>query len=248
MADMRNDKDKQLRIAGALRELYGKHAPRTVPHNNQLDSWPLFASALLARINYCLESITCLQFREVDAGVLCRVLFEHVVTFAWLAVDPSTRLPRALKSEYEHLRKANEAIKRLVTGEREAKRIEQMRQYVRGVSGPEMPDMFTRSREADSHWGRLLDTFHQGSRGFEGLYTVVYRNYSLFTHPSVWASEAFVTGAGASRTIGRPQPQGDHAITMAPVLFAQALLLAADQFRWPPADDVYAAFAAEVQQ
>jgi hypothetical protein len=245
MADVRNDKEKQLRIAGTLRDLYGRHAPRAVAHDNRLDSWPLYSAALLARVNYCLESVICLQLREVDAGVLCRVLFEHVVTVAWLAVDPTTRLPRALKGECEHLRKADDALKKLVTGERDAKRLEQMRQYVRGVSEPEMPDLLTRAREADSYWGRLLDTFHRGRRGFEGLYTVVYRNYSLFTHPSVWASEVFVAGAGASRTIGRPQPQGDHAITMAPILFAQALLIAADRFNWPPAEEIYAAFEAE---
>lgn len=232
---------RQLQIAGRLQQVYGARAPAVVEHNEPVLSWPVFASATLARASYCLESIVLLEARELDAALLCRSLYEHVVTFAWVAIDPGVHLSQLLKDEADELRKSNNDIGKFFTAERDIRRLEQLQQFSRGVAG-EMPSLLGRAKAADGYWARLLNTFTSGKYGFDGQYTAVYRQFSLFVHPTTWGLEPFVSGTGEQRTIGSPRSQGGYAVTMAPILFAQALLVASDRLGWPPTAEVLAAF------
>ncbi len=61
---------------------------------SKLTWWRLIATALIARMAGLLKSIGLLanERRPSDSGVLVRALYEHVVIFCWLAIDPGPRV------------------------------------------------------------------------------------------------------------------------------------------------------------
>jgi hypothetical protein len=239
-----------LRAGSILSSVYGAHAPTTQPLPQKLADWPVFAAACLARAHYALESTQALCERRLDAAVLTRVLYEHVVMFAWVAIDPTEHLPRLLCSEIAERRKAINDLKSL--GE-DASHIESVGKLVAELdtfTKPEspvepalpVPDL---ALHADRYWTARLETFDNGRASFRGLYPALYRNFSLYTHPTFAGLSDFVTLRGDVLLIGRPMPQSAHAVTLAPLLFAMALLIAGERLGWPPKEEVYAAFENE---
>jgi hypothetical protein len=55
--------------------------------------WALFRTAALVRMADTVESLMDLMAAEhdLDGQILVRSLYEQVVTFAWLSIDPDTR-------------------------------------------------------------------------------------------------------------------------------------------------------------
>ncbi len=56
--------------------------------------WRLLGTALIARIAGIGESISALVHarRQADTQILVRALYEHVLTYCWIAIDPSNRV------------------------------------------------------------------------------------------------------------------------------------------------------------
>lgn len=80
--------------AAALALLVEARLPIEVATTGPCDAWALVGPALFAHATRTMRSIFVLEPRGAhnDAGRLLRSLYDHVVTFAWLAVDPPTRL------------------------------------------------------------------------------------------------------------------------------------------------------------
>ena len=68
--------------------------------------WPVCAAAALLRMCDTVDSIMALMGKQKlgDARALLRSLYEQVVVFSWVAIDPDTRLERwrSLSSRLRH--------------------------------------------------------------------------------------------------------------------------------------------------
>jgi hypothetical protein len=74
-----------------VQELVAERIPRAFPREI---SWPLWATALLARSAAILDSVTALaeRGRRTDAEVALRTLYVQLATLCWLAIDPESHI------------------------------------------------------------------------------------------------------------------------------------------------------------
>jgi hypothetical protein len=236
------DIDGMVETGQRLSELYGRYAPPVLPATGDLNDWPVFAGACLARSHYALQSTMVLRLRDVDAAVLTRVLYEHVVTFAWVAITPGEHLPRFRLRDLNERRKAAsdlESFGQDLTRQRAI--LDRIERELAGVENA-APAVNQRALEADRYWASRLETFQPGRLGFRGLYPALYRNFSMNTHPSIPGLARFTTGEAGHVRIGIPTSLGEHGVTLAPLLFGMGLLIAAESLGWPPSREVFAAF------
>jgi hypothetical protein len=173
-------------------------------------------------------------------------LYEHVVTFAWVAVDPDAHLLRLLCWEYDERRKATDDLSQFGDEDHDLdwrKEAERFRQdYVReGVkSAPAIQD---RASAAAAHWHDLTNRELHARYNFRGMYPSIYRNFSTFAHPTTMGLRPFVFGKPGALSVGRPIVPNTRAISVAPLLFGLALLVANKVLGWPEQQDVFQAFA-----
>ncbi len=85
---------------------------------NELHNWDLVAPAMLFSATSCLVSLRWLAEaqtprRDEDAIVLLRRLYEHVVIFAWIAIDPARNAPRWVAEDYQHRLRADSDLARI---------------------------------------------------------------------------------------------------------------------------------------
>lgn len=76
--------------------------------------WPVCATAALLRMCDTVDSIMTLMGRQKlgDGHALLRSLYEQVVVFPWVAIDPATRLERWERaSRKEQLKLHNEVLR-----------------------------------------------------------------------------------------------------------------------------------------
>jgi hypothetical protein len=210
----------------------------------QAEDWRILGPALLARAAYALETIRILAARDVDVAVITRTLYETVLTFTWIAIDPSKHAFRWLRTDRDER----------LTAMRELQGFgvyvdpDTIRRYEMDVSmAPKpMPSVYDMAREADAHWMRALHEFSTGSSKYEfrGLYTALYRAASGAVHPRQSWLGSFVHNAGpTSLRVGDPIPAQKLAmLRQAPFCFASGLLVSAVRLGWPPAAEVIAAF------
>lgn len=222
------------RVRG-LRELTSAFLPTTMPSAGEHGDWPLTGFAMLARACGTAESVLSLadERRATDAGTLSRTLFEEVVTFAWIAIDPPVNAQAWVRwDRRQRLKLDNDLVDKgaapvLTPGVRE--------QFEAAIAaGPMMPEALAqRAADADAHWAprvAAIEASPTNERSFRGMYRIVYRTDSQCTHAAVQSVEPFVVPAeGAGRFTVRPaetDPGGTNPFTRAPILYALALLVA----------------------
>jgi Family of unknown function (DUF5677) len=106
MAELSDENAAQpARNGRPLCALYVTHATIAQQDRPSSEAWRGYSFCLLARAHHALESIFILGDREADCAALLRVLFEHVLTLAWLLIDPSVHYPRLLKGEHTERQK-----------------------------------------------------------------------------------------------------------------------------------------------
>lgn len=155
---------------------------------------------------------------EVDARTLLRSLYEQVVTFAWLRIDPGPRFSRWFGDGLlEELRLHNDAqpfgitileedeladTKRLLklTEEDEAPREPDCTGKHKRTSNKldaalVLPPVPQRASEADKHWaGRIAGLHpHRYPFGFAGLYLLCFRVAGRSVHPTMNALHPYIT-------------------------------------------------------
>lgn len=242
------DAERARQIAYALSDLTRRFYPVTHTTDGTQDSWPTMGWALLARAHGTLESIMALlaRRRAADAAALHRVLFEHVLTLAWVAIDPAEHPRRWLRWDRKQRLKADRDLvdlgaDRLLETEVRAAFEAEVR------AGPSMPDsIIERAIEADRHWSQhthVIQASPTEPRSFRQMYRAIFRYDSRLVHPTVGSIETFVHHQrGQSRTdvwlfehsldrMTSPFSRSVH-------IYALALLLAEPIFSLPPMEPI----------
>jgi hypothetical protein len=221
--------------ACGLRELTSTFLPRTMPSTGDHGDWPLTGFAMLARACGTAESVLTLaaERRATDAGTLSRTLFEEVVTFAWIAIDPAVNARAWVRWDCRQRIKLDND---LVDKGAAPWLTPQVRQQFEAViaTGLMMPeDLAQRAADADAHWAPRVGSIEANptsERSFRGMYRIVYRTDSQYTHAAVRSVEPFVVPAeGAGQFHVMPvetDPGAINPFTRAPMLYALALLVA----------------------
>jgi len=243
----------QRRIARLL-ELLGSHRTVTTAHPNpqELSNWDLVGPAMLFSAGSVLASLSHLANspipgRQQDALILTRRLYEHVVEFAWIAINPVVNAPRWVAEDLHHRVKVDDDAKLLGhpgldPSKRHAYEVES-KKYKR------LPKVNQLAEQADQHWSPQIEghgTFppSSGSKqwSLRALYLPAYRGGSAFVHPTAMSLRDFVGPGGATNTftIGLLPEVQDSKVgyVLAPILFSLMLLLAEKVLGWPNADDV----------
>jgi hypothetical protein len=206
----------------------------------RLDDWRVIGPALVGRMALLMRSVAVLQDgdREQDAQILTRSLFDYVTTFAWLAVDPPSRLLWWLKEDLRQREAMRETLERWgmhvdLDGFRDL--------YVRdGDNFGRFPTLEQRAKQADEHWTQqhppILSA--ESSANLTTMYGVMFRGFSATAHASSRGIEN-MTLSGAtddhrlivpSATLERRSPL---AFTTATSLFLIAMALTSRIFGWP---------------
>lgn len=88
------DFDVVAKRADALAALVEARLPMEADIAGVHQAWPLVGAALLSHATSTMRSIVLLgpAGAHTDASRLLRSLYDHIVTFAWLAADPGERL------------------------------------------------------------------------------------------------------------------------------------------------------------
>lgn len=212
------------------------------------DPWPMVAWAFLGRFAGEAEAIVALLplRREIDSHCLMRVLYEHVVTFAWIAAGP-------IKERIDLFEKNDAAERIKVDNEFRQIKGEALRPEVRAhfervcASIPgDFPPLTERALKADEYWAGRIEGMgkRRSPYSFSGAYRVLYRHGSALVHPTVYGLQRLVTDLPDGRKrvhIERDAEKRSPAGTAA-ILVGQGLFVAAETLGWPTADEVHAIF------
>jgi Family of unknown function (DUF5677) len=173
-----------------------------------------------------------------EAMILARSLADHVITFAWLAIDPKLHYPRWERGD---------ARDRLAAHDRFAKRGRALlepvakqlfeRQKANPVKYP--PDRAGRADKADDYWAPRLG-FPAGDRPFADTYDVIFKHCSSRTHASVQGLNDVleITPEHIVLFLDRGPEYLDGVLAASLVIFGLGLKVAAEIFTIPTRDRV----------
>jgi len=146
--------------------------------------WPLVATAALLRMCDTVDSTMAVMAKRKlgDARSLLRSLYEQVVVFSWVSIDPPVHLKAwdgDAKRQQLKLHRAALAFGQIILTPR------QVADY---STAPELPPTEVMALAADKHWPSRVEGLHSaGLLSFHGLYQHVYRLGSRSTHSSIAA-------------------------------------------------------------
>lgn len=233
----------------------------------ELHNWELVAPAMVFSAASCLLSLRYLAEaaaprRDQDAFVLLRRLYEHLVDFAWIAIDPGTHAARWTADDLFYRLKLDDDFVKLGRGALSAEVRAEYQTFIDKHDG--LPQVIQRAQAADEYWSTRIDshgtfptiaapqgqdlTLTQNGRwSLRSAYAFIYRAGSANVHPTPLSLHDYVWPGGAKNTFTIGMNPGDinrYAYTFAPLTFAMLLLIAEKVLGKPSASDVYAAFAA----
>ncbi len=228
----------------ALIEVVRPHLPLDVVVQGPVDAWPLVGPALIARATGTQEAILALLplDREADADVLLRSLYEHVTTFAWLAVDPGEdRMSRWLKSDCKSRLRTDRDCRKVGV---ELLAQEKRREFEETVANlpKEMPDLLGRAEGADEHWeGRIRGLRGSSPTSFRGLYAMAYRRLTDYAHPSNLGLNAVTLDMSGGRKRVHLEERRENMkgpFGPARIVYALGLYVAAASIGWPTTAEI----------
>jgi hypothetical protein len=191
------------RLQGLI-DLAWRSMPRVESGSGQFDDWTTYARGTVARCAYLSESVLALADRPLDGEVVARSLFEHVITFAWIAAEPTSRLARWIAKDLRNRETlAREASTRFGLADLPEEVKAFFREERDGVEEP--PNVPEMARQADAHWLAVFNDIFRSTSSLSGLYTIGYRGYSASVHPTVAGISPFYGRArGSGIVVGRP--------------------------------------------
>ena len=219
--------------------------PRDIGTTRRHDDWGVTAPAFVARSTRLMQALVALpDEHEAAAGVLLRVLFEHVALFAWLAIDPPAHLPRWVRQDREWRIKADNDMaaafkENLLTSAEKAAFEAEVAAVPQKL--PSVPDM---AAQADLHWGMRVKEFTSSRHALRGMYVGIYRQYSPIIHGMVESLHRIVLGgpqAGVSRVGLEDEHTDFNRFTTAPFVYALGLLVSGEVNGFPSRQSVLGA-------
>lgn len=204
--------------------------------------WRIGLTALVARMAGIVDSLTVLVTtqRQSDSLVLLRVLYEHVITFCWLAIDPEPRVDRwAEHSTAQRLKLHRDAALfdiTLMTDE----------ELMNARDARRLPPLDQRADEVDEYWGPRIRGFRVNPSGgpkqilaMRGLYTALFRLASRPVHAEVESVDACME-VGQRTLVRSERDESLFWSGLAVPVFTHALLVCNKRLGWPGADEVSA--------
>lgn len=163
------------------------------------DDWPVIAHGFLARAGTLLEALTALveHGHGGEAQMLLRIVFEHVTTFCWLAIDPEPHVlqwrewakARQLKTHREAKAFGVTVLTAAEVAEAEG-------------SQPPLP-LPQLAEQVDRYWSEHSAAFRPYDDSdpdappsiltFKGFYTAVYRKASNLIHADIASPDRYAT-------------------------------------------------------
>jgi hypothetical protein len=155
----------------------------------------------VARCAYLCESVLALADRPLDGEVIARSLFDHVITFAWVAAAPSERLPVLVGDDVRH---------RLAFAEENAKAFggsmlpDEVKDEFEALR-QRLPSAQVMARVADEHWAGVVSNLFRGGSSLSELYSRGFRGYSASVHPTALGIGPFLSSnATGAVVVARP--------------------------------------------
>lgn len=233
--------------AAALAQAVEQQLPLEADSSGPADAWPLVGPALLAHATSNLKSIFVLRSHEAhnDSSRLLRSLYDHVVTFAWLAVDPPARLGPWRKADLQERLKMDrdftDACEELLTDAGRA----QMKSDVESIDA-HAPDLASKAMNADNHWVPRIDGIEaEGLKSFRGFYTLLFRQHSGLVHATMRGLNHVSVDLDPprKRVVLEAPLDGRGPYGMATVVYSLGLLVAGQSLGWPDGAEVEAIVA-----
>lgn len=222
-----------------LVELVSAHLPQRFYKGEAY--WRLLSAAMVVRMADTVDAMRALMAHglSVDGSILLRALYEQVVTYLWLAIDPETRKDAWASNAHWHLRKLHHDA--LAFGETVLSK-SQLAATDDSAKRMALADM---AAEADSHWGgrmigfRAPETGKQGILTMRGMYVAVYRISSRAAHAQPDSLDPYCDPTIYPAVVSRAR-RDEPSIwwPLAVPLYAHALLICHDQLNWPDPDRV----------
>lgn len=231
--------------------LVDQYLPQAKHSNRTHTDWNVAGPALIARSAHSLRAIAALQpgQHHFDAGIILRTMFEHIATFAWLAADPTTRMPLWVRNDREQRLKADNDA-RSVNDPLLSDQLRQMFQAdIDAVpsGAPAYPVLPDRARQADLHWQANIEHYPGPNErsSLRGTYRILYRMGSAFAHATPMGLDEVVQKAAPDTlVIGPKQPfnQQFNFFTIAPTVLGTGLLISGVTLGWPQISELNGAF------
>jgi hypothetical protein len=232
--------DEAVRTAASeLIELVDSHLPQRFYAGEH--PWRMFSAAIILRMADTVEGMMALMAAglPIDGLNLLRALYEQVVRYLWVSINPDDHIEAWGSNARYHLRKLhNDAVKfgQSVMDEGELAAAE---------GAKELPGLADLALAVDSHWGGKMLGFRapasgkQGILTMRGLYTMVYRTASRSAHLQPDSLESYATLTTSPIVVNRPS-KDESSIwwPLAVALYAHALIACHDQLNWPDPDRV----------
>jgi hypothetical protein len=239
--------DPLARRAAALAQLVEARLPLEGISGGPAIAWPLVGPSLLALATATLKSIFVLRPHDDahnDSSRLLRSLYDHVVTFAWLAVDPPARLDPWRKADLQERLKMAREFDAVGDELMSATARKDMEEVVASIEGA-VPNLADMALDVDEYWlPRLPDLDGDGFGTFRGLYTILFREQSGLVHATMRGLNHVTIDLdppSCKRVVMQVPLEGSRGpYGMATVVHCLGLLIAAQSLGWPDANEVRA--------
>ena len=189
--------------------------------------WETFCLACLARAHYTLRRMLD-HADEIDGAGSARVIYEHVVAFAWIAINPSVHYRQFLRWESLQREKMQKDLAQFGEVAPDPMIVRRALIDTAAESAPETAD---RALAAENFWSRSVSEW---PFQFRRAYANLFRPYSAFVHPTVMGLDPFIERGPSGPRIGQPREVGDgHILAAAVGSFADGLIVASHRLGWP---------------
>lgn len=205
--------------------------------------WRMFGAAVILRMADTVESMMALMSAglPIDGLILLRTLYEQVIRYLWVSINPDNHMQAWGSNARWHLRKLhNDAL-------RFGQTIMDDDELAAADGAKELPPLADLALAVDDHWGGKMVGFRspatgkQGILTMRGLYTIIYRTGSQAAHVQPESLEPYGQLHALPRVIDRPSKEEPSIWwPVAVALYAHALIVCHDQLNWPDPDRVRA--------
>ena len=206
-------------------------------------AWDAPGMAMIVRMADTVQSMVALMDAElpIDGLVLLRALYEQVVIYCWVSIDPEAHQERWIENAHHWLGKLHKDA--LDYGQE----ILSPENYALANASKKLPNLPSLAGAVDEYWASRIIGFRAPRTApgdiltLRGLYVVIYRIGSRAAHAQPDSLDPYSDFRRRPYRVNRPN-KGEASIwwPLAVPLYVQALLVCEAQLGWPDAELVKA--------